>query len=137
MDRKTDYALRAAVYLARHYCRDHTATTAEIAEDSGAPRKYLAHILLALKNHALVGSTPGRGGGYRLMRRPELISVAEIIDAVADDKEAVRGGREHASAAIYRLARDIVNSGLRTAVHDAMSKISLAELVSSAQEKAR
>ncbi len=135
MDRKTDYALRAAVFLAGSYPGGLTATTAEIAENSGAPRGYLVHILLALKNKTLLASTPGRKGGYRLMRRPELISVAEIVRAVTDhnDKSRARG---RAEAGVYGLAFDIVNERQRKAVNDVLSDISLAELLSAVRERA-
>ncbi len=129
IDRKTDYALRAAVYLALHCSRDRTATAEEIAEGSGAPRKYLGRILLSLKKSALVGSTAGRGGGYWLMRRPELISVEEIVSAVAEEKDQpLREDGE--SGGVYRQPRHIVSSRVKNALHEVLSSMSLAELAS-------
>jgi Rrf2 family protein len=43
------------------------------------PRKFLELILLELKNHGLLQSKKGKGGGYALARPPETINVGEIV----------------------------------------------------------
>ncbi|MFP4026787.1 MAG: RrF2 family transcriptional regulator [Candidatus Brocadiia bacterium] len=80
---KTEYALVAAMDLARHYNPDSPVRASDIARRTGAPEKFLAQILLNLKERALVRSEKGPGGGYLLMRRPEMISVAEIVAAAS------------------------------------------------------
>lgn len=84
------YALLAAMDLAAHYEPDEPIKAGDIARRTGAPVKYLGQILLRLKARALVRSTQGPRGGYRLMRRPELISVAEVMDAVAASEDRRR-----------------------------------------------
>ena len=85
------YALLAAMDLAANYEPDKPVKAGDIARRTGAPVKYLGQILLRLKGRALVRSTQGPKGGYRLMRRPELISVAEVMDAVASNDDRRRG----------------------------------------------
>ncbi len=88
-DAKTRYALRAVLDLARHnQGPDHPLKVRDIARRTSTPPKYLVHILLSLKRRALVNSTRGAKGGYWLMRPPETISVAEIVDAVSPDGPA-------------------------------------------------
>ncbi len=84
-DAKTRYALAAALDLAEHYAPEEPVKLQAIAARTHAPANYLVQILLRLKRGALVNSTRGAQGGYWLMRRPELISVAEIIAALSDD----------------------------------------------------
>lgn len=79
---KTRYALRAALDLAEHYHGDNPIKLQEIVSRTGIPDKYLVHILISLKKRALVNSSRGSKGGYWLMRPPNRITLAEVIDAV-------------------------------------------------------
>lgn len=90
LNSKVEYALLAALDLARHYDPRSTLKAQDIARRTGAPKKYLGQILRELKNRALVKSEKGPTGGYRLMRRPQLISVAEIIAAVSGEPDGRR-----------------------------------------------
>jgi Rrf2 family protein len=76
---KAKYAVRAAMFLAGHARGADWAQTAEIAEQEAIPRKFLELILVQLRDHGLVESRRGVQGGYRLLRDPEKISVADII----------------------------------------------------------
>jgi Rrf2 family protein len=77
---KTKYALKSLMVLA-----DEKADTGEalrieeIAERSGAPKRFLEHILLDLKRAGLIGSKRGRNGGYELIKEPRRISIAEVL----------------------------------------------------------
>ncbi len=134
MDKKTDYALRAATYLAMQYQTGGTSNTAEISKASGAPKKFLAQILLALKNNAILSSTPGRDGGYRLTRRPELISVAEVISAVSREKNDVSSVNiDNCSNGTYARASQIAGAKAESAVRKVMSEMSLARLAERAK----
>jgi Rrf2 family protein len=78
---KSEYALRALIYLASH--DDRGAVPArEIAVEWSVPVKYLEQILKALKDAGLVESQVGVGGGYRLSRPATLIFAGEVIRAL-------------------------------------------------------
>lgn len=68
--------------LAEHYHPEKPICVDRIAARTGVPAKFLAQILPELKAAGLVNSTRGPAGGYWLMRRPEIISVAEVVAAV-------------------------------------------------------
>jgi Rrf2 family protein len=51
----------------------------EIAEAGGIPKRFLESILLELKNNGYLGSKLGKKGGYYLVKRPEDISLLEIV----------------------------------------------------------
>jgi len=53
-----------------------------IAKCSGVPRPYLAKIIVALSGKGLISTKRGYRGGISLMRRPENISLLEIVEAV-------------------------------------------------------
>ncbi|MDY0168307.1 MAG: Rrf2 family transcriptional regulator [Thermoguttaceae bacterium] len=56
--------------------------TAELAEHIGAPRNYLGKLLKTLAEHGLVDSQKGKGGGFRLARPPENISLYDVMEPI-------------------------------------------------------
>jgi Rrf2 family protein len=83
ISQKSKYALKALATLAD--ARGEGAGTLrieEIATRSGAPKRFLEHILLELRNAGLISSRRGRVGGYQLIKDPETISVGAILRLV-------------------------------------------------------
>jgi Rrf2 family protein len=75
---RSEYALLALVYLARH--EDGNFVSAQtVATTQGIPLKFLEQILLILKRARYLRSSKGRGGGFKLARPAESISLAEVI----------------------------------------------------------
>jgi Rrf2 family protein len=75
----TEYALRAIVALAR--CPEgRSCLGRDIAENTGVPSNYLSKILLDLKTQGLVSAVRGTGGGYRLRRPAEEISLMDVVE---------------------------------------------------------
>jgi Rrf2 family protein len=58
------------------------ARAAEVAEEAAIPRKFPELILVQLRVRGLIESRRGVHGGYRLLRDPDNISVADIIRIV-------------------------------------------------------
>jgi len=75
---KSEYACLALIDLSEHYGQGLRHID-EIAGRQGIPRKYLEQILLLLKRAGYLQSRRGAEGGYRLVKAPDAISVAEII----------------------------------------------------------
>lgn len=78
LSRKSEYALLALVELSK-LPEQTSMKIMDICNKCNIPKKYLEQILLLLKGAGYVKSTRGASGGYRLAKRPEEISVAEII----------------------------------------------------------
>lgn len=77
---KTKYALKALMVLADEKAGEGTALRIEeIADRSGAPKRFLEHILLDLKRAGLIGSRRGRKGGYEMIKEPRRVSLAEVL----------------------------------------------------------
>ena len=66
---------------------------AEVSVCQGISMSYVDQIFARLRQCALVQGTPGPGGGYRLARPAEEISVREIIRTMEGDSAAARGAR--------------------------------------------
>lgn len=75
---KTKYALKALCRLALSPPGE-PVLIAEIAEQEGIPRKFLELILAELKQHGILQSRKGRGGGYLLAKNPDTITVASVL----------------------------------------------------------
>jgi Rrf2 family protein len=73
------YALRVMIDLAKQP-QDHYIPLKDIAERQGISKKYLEIIVKDLVNGKLVTGISGKGGGYRLSRKPEDIPVGEVIE---------------------------------------------------------
>lgn len=78
LSKKSKYGLKALLVLAEEAGRG-PVPIAELAERQRLPRKFLEAILVELGRHGLVQSRKGRAGGYILGRRPDEITVGEVI----------------------------------------------------------
>lgn len=78
LSQKAKYAIRALLFLAEQP-ENEPVLIAEIAERQNVPKKFLELILLELKHNGLVRSLRGKHGGYTLAKRPEAISIGNII----------------------------------------------------------
>ncbi|ODT57978.1 MULTISPECIES: Rrf2 family transcriptional regulator [Paracoccus] len=78
---KMKYALKALLVLGDEARRDRPeALTIEvIARRSGTPKRFLEQILLEVRNAGIVASIRGRSGGYTLIKRPEDVSISELL----------------------------------------------------------
>jgi Rrf2 family protein len=85
---KTEYACIAMLELAASYDDPGPVRIKTIAEAQSIDARFLVQILLQLKTAGLVTSVRGAAGGYRLARAPEAITLAQIINAVADPSVA-------------------------------------------------
>lgn len=56
--------------------------TKVLAEYHGVSETYLAKHLQALKNAGIIGSVPGPRGGVYLVKKPEELTLLEIVDAI-------------------------------------------------------
>jgi len=121
---RSEYALLALVYLARHET-DEYITVDTIAQAQGIPPKFLEQILLALKRAHFLRSIKGQHGGYHLAKSPNQITLAEIIrlfDGALAPTESVSENfyestpieKEKSLTAVFKDIRDYVSHKLET-----------------------
>jgi len=78
------YALRVMIDLAEHSSGEYVAMK-EVAERQEISLKYLEKILPVLVSNGLIEGMHGKGGGYKLTRRPEEYKVGEILRLTEGD----------------------------------------------------
>jgi Rrf2 family transcriptional regulator, cysteine metabolism repressor len=83
---KGEYALQAIFDLASQPGRE-PVKIAEIARRQQIPQKFLELILASLKQGGFVESRRGAEGGYLLAKRPESITVGDVLRFVEGRQE--------------------------------------------------
>jgi Rrf2 family protein len=78
LSRKSDYALRALFSLVA-YRGQGPVSIRVLAEQNDIPRRFLEQIMLDLKSRGWVESIAGRDGGFVLAKKPEEITMGEIV----------------------------------------------------------
>lgn len=78
LSKKTRYAIVALTRLARDYGKGPVQIR-EIADEEKIPQSFLENILLDLKKIGILGSNLGKTGGYFLLKKPEEVSLADVV----------------------------------------------------------
>jgi Rrf2 family transcriptional regulator, cysteine metabolism repressor len=89
---KIEYGCKAVMELALRYNSHVPVRVSIISQLQNIPRRFLAQILIRLKNARIVGSARGISGGYFLAKPPSQISLADVFMAMDDN---IIGGVTH------------------------------------------
>jgi Rrf2 family protein len=99
LTRRGDYAVRAAICLARRCGGGGYVKIREVAQTMALPASYTPQVLRLLAEAGLAEARAGRDGGYRLTRPPGEIALIEVVEAAEGTFELerciLRGGPCH------------------------------------------
>lgn len=91
LTRRGDYAVRAAIHLARAALEGSGyAKIREVSHAMAVPLSYTPQVLGLLSRAGLAEAKAGREGGYRLSRSPDSITLLEVVEAAEGDLRAIR-----------------------------------------------
>ena len=125
---KGRYAVTAMLDLAL-YGQGKTVSLSDISERQDISLAYLEQLFASLRKRGLLDSVRGPGGGYRLSRDSDDISVAAVIDAVEESIDATRcHGAKNCHGDQPCLTHDLWED-LSHAIHGFLNDVSLGELV--------
>ena len=88
---KGRYAVTAMMDIALHE-KLGPVTLADISQCQGISLSYLEQLFSKLRKQGLVKGVRGPGGGYRLAKSPDQISVADIIQSVDEKLDMTKCG---------------------------------------------
>ncbi|WP_297527526.1 Rrf2 family transcriptional regulator [Thiohalobacter sp.] len=126
---KGRYAVTAMMDLALHDGKG-PVTLADISRCQGISLSYLEQLFAKLRRQGLVKGVRGPGGGYRLARSADAISVADIILAVDERVDSTLcEGREDCQDGERCLTHELWNS-LSKQIFDYLDGITLAAFLS-------
>jgi Rrf2 family iron-sulfur cluster assembly transcriptional regulator len=123
---KGRYAVTAMLDLAV-YEKSDPVTLADISLCQSISLSYLEQLFAKLRKHGLVEGVRGPGGGYRLSRPSDQITVAQIITAVDEKVDAKRcGGNEDCQQGERCLTHDLWDE-LSNRLYGFLDSITLAQ----------
>ncbi|MEE2803109.1 MAG: Rrf2 family transcriptional regulator [Pseudomonadota bacterium] len=125
---KGRYAVTAMLDLAIHQSR-RPVTLQDIATNQEISLSYLEQLFARLRRAGLVKGTRGPGGGYRLSKDMDKISVAAIITAVDEKVDVTRcGGKTDCQEGERCLTHELWTA-LSDKIYEFLDDISLGALV--------
>src|SRR5262245_11333023 len=131
LSKTAEYALRAAVWLAREPGQPQSADA--LAERTKVTRRYLHKVLQDLVRADLVHSQSGPKGGYSLAQLPAKITILDVVNAVSP-LERIRacplGLTSHTSLCPLHKELDSVYAS----VEKALARVTLGQLLRSTSE---
>ncbi len=132
---KGRFAVTAMIDLAQRQANG-PVTLAGISERQKISLSYLEQLFGKLRRHKIVASVRGPGGGYRLARGLNEVTVADIIAAVDEPLDATNcGGRENCADEQRCMTHDLWTN-LNKRMHEYLVSVSLFDLVNQPKAKA-
>jgi Rrf2 family iron-sulfur cluster assembly transcriptional regulator len=125
---KGRYAVTAMLDLAIH-ATESPVPLADISQRQGISLSYLEQLFARLRRQGLVKSARGPGGGYRLNREADDITIVEVLNAIDEKIDATRcGGKGDCQDGQACLTHDLW-ADLSKQIADFLGGISLGELM--------
>jgi Rrf2 family iron-sulfur cluster assembly transcriptional regulator len=131
---KGRYAVTAMLDLSLNYGMG-AITLADISERQGISLSYLEQLFARLRKQGLVSSSRGPGGGYRLSRGADNITVLDVISAVDENVDSTQcEGRRNCHGDEPCVSHELWQS-LSDQIRLYLDGITLAQVVSDYQSK--
>ncbi|WP_031515599.1 RrF2 family transcriptional regulator [Desulfofalx alkaliphila] len=133
---KGHYGLRAMFDLALHYS-ENPIPLKTVAERQQLSENYLEQLIAALRKAGLVNSVRGPQGGYILARRPDEITVGDIIRVLEGPIAPLECVNEtdpgDCDQFNYCISRNVW-AKVRDSINDVLDSISLADMCLEAEQ---
>ncbi|MCK5415977.1 Rrf2 family transcriptional regulator [Candidatus Parcubacteria bacterium] len=128
---RTTYGLRALIKLSEKFGKNNVSL-ASISRDEHISLKYLEQIFSSLKKANLVKSEKGATGGYSLVKKPEEITIFEIIEILEKDMNLFRCIDQHGKVNCNfkcNCGATKVLINVQRAINDTLKGMSLKDLI--------
>lgn len=126
LSKRTEYGLRAVVYLARLWPHKFIQSK-DLAQEENLPAKFLEAILLSLRRSGFLESKVGSGGGYRLSRSPQTMRVGDVVRRL-EGRFTVKDTSRRSEASSGEAAVRLINRKLTAATDEVLDKLSVEDL---------
>jgi Rrf2 family iron-sulfur cluster assembly transcriptional regulator len=129
---KGRYAVMAMADLALHGGEDRAVPLQEVARRQEISLSYLEQLFARMRRAGLVSGVRGPGGGYRLARAANAVTVADIIAAVNEPIKTTRCKEGSGKSCIGKTGRCIAHGlwqEMGERIHMFMASVSLADVL--------
>jgi Rrf2 family nitric oxide-sensitive transcriptional repressor len=131
LTRHTDYALRVLMYAGTR--KDGLVTITEVADAYNISRNHLVKVVNTLGHEGYLQTVRGKGGGFRLGKAPENVSVGKVVRTMEENLDIIDcAGSECPILAPCKLRTALGEA--RDAFMRVLDGYTLADLVSNADE---
>ena len=133
---KGNYALRAILDLSYKSQSNEFVPLVDICKRQSIPVKYLEQIMLALKKADFVDSKRGIGGGFFLKRKPDELTIGEVIrqvDGPVDPTAGIKSKNAISSNEDQQALQEVWMNVTR-AISDIVDHVTFADLMCRAEE---
>lgn len=131
---KGRFAVTALLDLAIHH-EDSPVTLSDIGQRQKISLSYLEQLFAKLRHSELVDSVRGPGGGYRLAKALNEVSVADIILAVDEPMDTTQcGGKENCLNDEKCMTHDLW-AKLNELIFDYLGAVTLQQLVDAQEQR--
>jgi Rrf2 family protein len=125
ISKKTQYGMRAMVFLAKEYKSKKLSSLKEISEKENIPFSFLEKIVADLEKAKLAKGKKGMGGGYVLTKTPQKITAFDIVKVLEETQSvncALCGQKS-------KCASKNVWSKVSVAIEKALKSVKLSSLI--------
>lgn len=130
---KGRYGLRALVDMAANVAEGPISLMLT-ANSQNISLNYLEQVFGVLRKAGIVMSVKGAGGGYKLARSPEEITVKEILEALEGVFSIIDKTGEEGKDPVQRAIQELVWDEIDNQVNEFLEKRTLAQLVKEYRE---
>lgn len=133
---KARYGLSATICMAERYHLGECVTISSLAEKLKISKIYLEQVFALLKRAGVVHSVKGAGGGYKLARPPQEITVLAVLTAIETALfEKTETTVLESASAIEGVLQQSIFEPLDRAIAETLSGVNLAELAVEAEKR--
>jgi len=125
---KSRYAVTSLLDLVMH-SDNGPVSLADISVRQGISLSYLEQLFAKMRRNKLVVSTRGPGGGYSLGNSPELVCIADVINAVDEEVQVADKDISNASSAYEPCLTEQLWEELSAEIENFLTTISLADMM--------
>ena len=115
---KTEYATLAILELAKAQSKNELASAQEIADKYGLSSPFMGNVLQILKRASLVETERGAHGGFRLIPKPDEITLGYVAALIETEERKNRPNRSEELATRSRSPRKDAASQTRDKLHE-------------------
>ena len=129
---KGRYAVMAMADLALHGGRERAVPLQDVASRQEISLSYLEQLFARMRRAGLVSGVRGPGGGYRLSRDADSVTIADIIAAVNEPIKATRCEEGSMKSCIGRSGRCIAHGlwqEMGDRIQNFLTSVSLADVL--------
>jgi Rrf2 family protein len=101
--------------------------SADIAASQNIPESYLVQLLNQLRKSGIIRSVRGPRGGHELVRRPEDLTVGDVLSVLDGPLDLLGRGEDRPSSGSDELFREVW-SDVESAINHVVTSVTFAEL---------